>query len=83
MNTHHPRIHLYEGHMPALLDFEVWKDMYKRQIEDILRVMTRYMNTARLPKHLLIEYYYHENMDPRILRYIYDHSSSKYFVRHE
>lgn len=66
--------------MPTVIDFEVWKQMYADQIEKILHVMIRYMNTASLPKHIPIDYFYHENLDPRLLKYIYEHSSSK-FIR--
>lgn len=60
------------------IPFEIWKEQNLKDIQFILDIIEVYLNKSTFPKHMNIEYYFHEDLEDKIIRYIYDHSSTKY-----
>lgn len=65
--------------MKKPIPFDIWKEQHLDGIQRILEVMEQYLDQSTFPKHMkYYDFYFHEELEENIIRYIYDHSSSKF-----
>lgn len=60
------------------IPFELWKERHLSSLRVILDVISSHLNNSTLPKHMRVDFYFHEDLEDKIMKYIYDHSSSKF-----
>lgn len=64
--------------MKKSIPFEIWKEQNLNHIQVILEIIEAFLNRSTFPRHMDIEYYFHEDLEDKIIKYIYDHSSTRF-----